>query len=100
MSYTDQGRRVSKQLIDVHDVFGGELTKLRDILRQVRDEAMPAGDAGAAHNEMALRQNDWTLGAFYARYCSEVAQHHALEDAAVSRTWPAANRSSNRRSIT
>ncbi|HEY0617222.1 MAG TPA: LLM class flavin-dependent oxidoreductase, partial [Kribbella sp.] len=40
-------------------------------VRQVRDEAMPAGDARAALNEMALRQNDWTLGAFCARYCSE-----------------------------
>jgi hemerythrin-like domain-containing protein len=83
VTYTEQGRRVSKQLIDVHDVLRGELTELRDILRQVRDEAMPAGDARAALNEMALRQNDWTLGAFCARYCSEVAQHHALEDAAV-----------------
>jgi hypothetical protein len=32
---------------------------------------------------MALRQNDWAVGAFCARYCGIVAQHHGLEDDAV-----------------
>jgi hemerythrin-like domain-containing protein len=32
---------------------------------------------------MTLRQNDWTLGAFCARYCGFVGQHHGIEDAAV-----------------
>jgi DNA-binding transcriptional ArsR family regulator len=32
---------------------------------------------------MALRQNDWTLGAFCSRYCRAVAQHHTLEDDAI-----------------
>jgi hypothetical protein len=82
-TYTDQGRRASKQLIEVHDLLRGELTDLRDILRQVRDEAIGAVAARAALNEMALRQNDWTLGAFCARYCGVVAQHHGVEDAAV-----------------
>jgi alkanesulfonate monooxygenase SsuD/methylene tetrahydromethanopterin reductase-like flavin-dependent oxidoreductase (luciferase family) len=82
VTYTDQGRRVSKQLIEVHDMLRGELSDLRATL-QVRDEAMPAGDARAALNQMALRQNDWTLGAFCARYCGVVAQHHGVEDAAV-----------------
>ncbi len=81
--YTDRGRRVAKQLIAVHDLLRGELSDLRHILRQVRDETMRAGDARAALNEMALRQNDWTLGAVCARYCGVVAQHHGVEDAAV-----------------
>ncbi|MCW2760104.1 MAG: Luciferase-like monooxygenase [Marmoricola sp.] len=81
--YTDRGRRVSRQLIEVHDLLRGELTELRDILRQVRDQALGAGAARSALNEMALRQNDWTLGAFCARYCGVVAQHHGVEDAAV-----------------
>jgi len=58
VNYTDQGRRASKQLIEVHDLLRGELSDLRGILRQVRDETMRAGDARAALNEMALRQND------------------------------------------
>lgn len=32
---------------------------------------------------MALRQNDWTLGAFCSRYCGVVASHHRLEDDAI-----------------
>jgi alkanesulfonate monooxygenase SsuD/methylene tetrahydromethanopterin reductase-like flavin-dependent oxidoreductase (luciferase family) len=82
-NYTDQGRRVSKQLLEVHDLLRGELSELRGILRQVRNETMQAGDARAALNQMALRQNDWTLGAVCARYCGVVAQHHGVEDAAV-----------------
>ncbi|MEA2651807.1 MAG: hypothetical protein QOI85_1528 [Chloroflexota bacterium] len=81
--YTDEGRRASKLLIEVHDLLRRELSDLRDMLRQVRDGAMQAGDAMAALNEMALRQNDWTLGAVCARYCSVVAQHHGAEDAAM-----------------
>ncbi|MDT7616767.1 MAG: hypothetical protein QOF00_4214, partial [Pseudonocardiales bacterium] len=83
VSYTAQGRRVSKQLIDVHDILRGELSDLRDIMRQVRDGAMRAEGARAALNEMVLRQNDWTLGAFCARHCTTVTQHHGVEDAAV-----------------
>ena len=45
--------------------------------------AIRAGDARAALNEMALRQNDWTLGAFCASYCGVVAQHHGVEDGFV-----------------
>jgi hypothetical protein len=82
-NYTDQGRRVSKPLLVVHDLLRSELSDLRGILRQVRDETMRAGDAWAALNEMALRQNDWTLGAACVRYCGVVAQHHGVEDAVV-----------------
>jgi alkanesulfonate monooxygenase SsuD/methylene tetrahydromethanopterin reductase-like flavin-dependent oxidoreductase (luciferase family) len=83
VTYTDRGRRVSKQLIAVHDLLRSELSDLRHILRQVRGEAIQAEDARAALNEMALRQNDWTLGTVCARYCSVVAQHHGAEDAAM-----------------
>jgi hypothetical protein len=83
VNYTDHGRRVSKRLIEVHDMLRGELSELRDILRQVRDGEMRAGNARAALNDMALRQNDWTLGAFCSRYCSVVALHHAVEDASL-----------------
>src|SRR5450631_1933516 len=72
VNYTDQGRRVSRQLIEVHDMLRGELSDLRGILRQLRDETMRAGDARAALNEMALRQNDWTLGTLCTRYCGVV----------------------------
>ncbi len=83
VAYTRRGRLVGQHLIDVHDMLRRELTELREILAQVRDGAMAAGDARSALNEMALRQNDWTLGAFCSRYCGVVAQHHGLEDDAI-----------------
>jgi hemerythrin-like domain-containing protein len=83
VTYTRRGRLVGKHLIDVHDMFRTELAELREILVQVRDGAMSAGAARSALHEMALRQNDWTLGAFCARYCGAITQHHGLEDDAI-----------------
>jgi hemerythrin-like domain-containing protein len=83
VTYTRRGRLVGQHLIDVHDMLRTELGELRDVLAQVRDGALSAGDARSALNDMALRQNDWTLGAFCSRYCGVVAQHHGLEDDAI-----------------
>jgi hemerythrin-like domain-containing protein len=83
VAYTATGRQVGQHLIDVHDMLRRELDELRKLVSQVRDGALSAGDARSALNEMAMRQNDWTLGAFCARYCSTVAHHHGLEDDAV-----------------
>ena len=83
VEYSEQGRQVGKHLIDVHDHLRAELTELRTVVAQVRDGAISAGDARGALNEMAMRQNDWTLGAFCSRYCNAVTQHHNLEDVAV-----------------
>lgn len=83
VTYTDRGRLVGQHLIDVHDMLRSELSELRKILAEVRDGALSAGDARSALNEMALRQNDWTLGAFCSRYCGAVAQHHGLEDDSI-----------------
>ena len=83
VTYTASGRQVGQHLIDVHDMLRRELEELRKLVGQVRDGALSAGDARSALNEMAMRQNDWTLGAFCARYCNAVAQHHGLEDEAV-----------------
>jgi len=82
-TYTNRGRAVGQHLVDVHDMLRSELTELREILGKVRDGALGAGDARSALNDMALRQNDWTLGAFCARYCGVVVQHHGLEDDAI-----------------
>ena len=81
--YSETGRQVGQHLIDVHDMLRRELTELRDIVSQVRDGALDAGEARSALNELAMRQNDWTLGAFCSRYCHAVARHHGLEDDAI-----------------
>ena len=83
MTYTRRGRLVGQHLIDVHDMLRSELEELHGILRQVEEGAMGAGDARARLNEMALRQNDWALGAFCARYCAVVDGHHTLEDSQI-----------------
>jgi alkanesulfonate monooxygenase SsuD/methylene tetrahydromethanopterin reductase-like flavin-dependent oxidoreductase (luciferase family) len=83
ITYTEQGREVGQHLVDVHDMLRRELAELRDVVGQVRDGRLGAGEARSALNEMALRQNDWTLGAFCSRYCRVVAQHHSLEDESI-----------------
>ena len=83
VTYSRRGRLVGQHLIDVHDMLRRELEELRGILDQVREGAASAGDARAALNEMALRQNDWALGAFCARYCAVVDGHHRLEDSQI-----------------
>ena len=83
VEYTERGRLIGKHLIDVHDMLRRELTDLREIVVKVREGALTAGSARSALNEMALRQNDWALGAFCSRYCGVVTQHHGLEDTGV-----------------
>jgi alkanesulfonate monooxygenase SsuD/methylene tetrahydromethanopterin reductase-like flavin-dependent oxidoreductase (luciferase family) len=83
VSYSDAGRTAAKALVGVHNMLRQELSELRDILQQVRDGAMHAADARGALNEMALRQNDWTLGTICSRYCGVVAAHHSGEDSVL-----------------
>jgi hypothetical protein len=83
VEYSRRGRLVGGHLIDVHDMLRRELDELRDVLAEVRDGARSAGQARSALNDMALRQNDWAVGAFCARYCGVVTQHHGLEDEAI-----------------
>jgi alkanesulfonate monooxygenase SsuD/methylene tetrahydromethanopterin reductase-like flavin-dependent oxidoreductase (luciferase family) len=78
-----RGRAVGAHLVEVHDMLRRELTELRDVVAQVRSGALEAGEARTALNAMALRQNDWTLGAFCSRFCFTVAQHHTNEDVAL-----------------
>ena len=82
-TYTDLGRQAGQHLIDVHDMLRRELEELRGLVAEVREGAMTAGAARSALNQMAMRQNDWTLGAFCSRYCRVVASHHSIEDASV-----------------
>jgi hemerythrin-like domain-containing protein len=81
--YSPAGREIGQHLIDVHDMLRRELSELRSLIGQVQAGALSAGEARSALNDMAMRQNNWTLGAFCARYCHAVARHHGLEDDAV-----------------
>ncbi|MDX6425582.1 MAG: hypothetical protein QOD52_987 [Gaiellaceae bacterium] len=83
VTYSRRGALIGQHLVDVHDMLRTELNELRQILGQVRDGVVSAGSARSSLNEMALRQNDWTLGAFCSRYCAALTQHHGLEDEAI-----------------
>ena len=82
-AYTPGGRAASRQLIHVHDMLRNELATIRDLIAQVRDGQMSAGVARSQLNEMTMRQNSWTMGAYCQSYCRVVTQHHWAEDAAV-----------------
>ena len=83
VSYDDVSRALGRHLIDVHDQLRAELDRLRDLIDQVRAGTLSAGDARSAINQMTLRQNNWSLGAYCASYCRVVTQHHTLEDTSV-----------------
>ena len=81
--YTALGRRLSEHFVSVHDYLRSELEDLRDVAAQVLAGDMDPGQARSALNAMTLRQNEWTLNAYCARYCGTVTQHHSIEDASV-----------------
>jgi iron-sulfur cluster repair protein YtfE (RIC family) len=80
---TRYGRAVGQHLVDVHDHLRAELVQLQDVVDQVQAGRMSGADARSSINEMTMRQNDWTMGAYCASYCRLVTQHHGMEDAAV-----------------
>ncbi|MGN0065867.1 MAG: LLM class flavin-dependent oxidoreductase, partial [Nocardioides sp.] len=73
----------ASHFMDVHDHLRGELAQVRDILGQVRRGQMGAGEARSVINQMTLRQNNWTFGAYCESYCRMVTSHHTLEDRSV-----------------
>lgn len=75
------GREGQQVLLGVHDQLRGELERLRGMLDEVAAGRSSAAAARTHLNEMTMRQNYWTLGAFCASYCRVVAVHHAIEDA-------------------
>jgi alkanesulfonate monooxygenase SsuD/methylene tetrahydromethanopterin reductase-like flavin-dependent oxidoreductase (luciferase family)/hemerythrin-like domain-containing protein len=82
-AYSERGKAVGRHLAEVHDHLRQELAQIRDLLEQVKEGSVTAGRARAVLNEMTMRQNNWTLGAYCAAYCSMITQHHGLEDRAV-----------------
>ena len=81
-AYSPHGRAVARHLVEIHDHLRSELSQIRDLIGQVKDAAS-AAQVRSAINQMTLRQNSWTLGAYCASYCRIVTGHHTLEDQAV-----------------
>jgi hypothetical protein len=83
VSYTAVQLTTVDHLVGIHDHLRGELDRLRDLIGQVRRGLLTVGEARAGVNELTLRQNNWTLGAYCQSYCGFVNGHHSLEDASV-----------------
>ncbi len=81
--YTSRDLASGQQLIDIHDHLRAELTQIRDLVGQVLGGTLPPGQARSAINDMTLRQNNWTVGAYCAQYCRLVTTHHSIEDLAL-----------------
>jgi hypothetical protein len=80
--YSAHGRAIAGHLIEIHNHLRAELTQIRDLIGQVRDNAS-AARVRTAINQMTLRRSSWALGAYCASYCRIVTGHHTLEDRAV-----------------
>lgn len=78
-----QSSGAGAHLVEVHDGLRAELGRLRDIVEQVVAGEEQAHRARNAINELTMRQNNWTLGAYCAQYCRFVTGHHTLEDRSV-----------------
>lgn len=70
-------------LVEIHDHLRSELTQVRDLIRQVAEGALPVSAARSAINQMTMRQNAWSVGAYCESYCRVVTIHHSLEDIRV-----------------
>jgi alkanesulfonate monooxygenase SsuD/methylene tetrahydromethanopterin reductase-like flavin-dependent oxidoreductase (luciferase family) len=81
--YTADQQAAGQHLVDIHDALRGELAQLRDLIEQVAQGTLDLGAARSFINQMTIRQNDWTLGAYCAQYCRIVTGHHTLEDRSV-----------------
>jgi hypothetical protein len=81
--YTPAGRAASAELVAVHDMLRAELARVRDLIVAVQKGAIDAARARSELNQMTMRQNNWTMGAYCQSYCRIVTQHHSLEDVAV-----------------
>jgi iron-sulfur cluster repair protein YtfE (RIC family) len=81
--YSPAQLATADHLVQVHDHLRSELERLQGLVDDVRRGLLSAGDARAGVQAMTLRQNNWTLGAYCAAYCSMITQHHGLEDRAV-----------------
>lgn len=80
---TAVGEASQQALLAVHQHLRDELERLRGVVAEVA-EGRSSPEAARGHlNQMTMRQNYWTLGAFCASYCRVVAIHHAIEDSAM-----------------
>ena len=77
---TLSGRASAQMLVAVHAHLRSELEQIRDVVAEVAAGHSTAAVARSLINEMSMRQNYWSLGAFCATYCRVLTIHHTIED--------------------
>ena len=83
VTYTRLGRAVGSHLIAVHDHLRDELNKIRQLIESVEAGALSPPEAIVSLDQFAIRQNNWTIGAYCAAYYRMIALHHGLEDSEI-----------------
>jgi hypothetical protein len=83
INYTRVGGAVGSHLIAVHDHLRAELDQIRSLIESVEAGEVSPGDALDGLDQFAIRQNNWTIGAYCAAYFRMIALHHGLEDSDV-----------------
>jgi DNA repair exonuclease SbcCD ATPase subunit len=87
------GRAGQDMLLAIDQHLRQELSRLQDVIIEVREGRSTAAEARSYLNTMTMRQNYWTLGAFCAAYCRVVSMHHAIEDQQLFRDLENADKS-------
>jgi len=82
-TYSATQETFHRHLVEIHDHLRSELTRLYDLVEEVRRGVLTAAEARSEVHAMSLRQNNWTLRAYCQSYCGFVNGHHSLEDASV-----------------
>jgi hemerythrin-like domain-containing protein len=77
---TPAGRAGQQALVQIHDHLRQELAQLRDAVQAVAAGASAPEVARTLINQLTMRQNYWSLGAFCAAYCRILSIHHTIED--------------------
>jgi hemerythrin-like domain-containing protein len=80
---TPSGRAAAQMLVNVHAHLRSELEQIRDVVAEVASGQADAALARSLINQMSMRQNYWSLGAFCATYCRVLTMHHAIEDSSL-----------------
>jgi hemerythrin-like domain-containing protein len=78
---TASGAASAQMLVSVHAHLRSELDQIRAVLDEVAAGRATADAARSLINDMSMRQNYWSLGAFCATFCRVVTMHHSIEDA-------------------
>jgi hemerythrin-like domain-containing protein len=78
---TPSGEASADMLVNIHAHLRSELQQIRSVATEVLSGQSSPGAARSLINQMSMRQNYWSFGAFCAAYCQVLTMHHTIEDA-------------------